>query len=421
MDLNAIIQEFCHNPPGTPHRPAIYHDAASMLSLPTLPTVAKADASLLSDTAWDLGGTHGLAAELEVRNWNGGKMSSNQVAFPEETQPGSPLDDLQIRENYALLQEKYHMMESAARAEISELRARLLEAHQKLADVDAARAVSGFSEKISARHACEEEMQLSQQKLLVARAGVTQHFEKKLWSANRFGPPENLVRRLQNCPWEWLQHHCLLVWRALVKLKPDPKDLRQAEDELRCWDKARRLRLAGSRARQMFSAWRVHTAQQERGRRQKLIDFAHDSWHMCHASVRRAIDDQFCTKSLAVASRCFFHWLGCSRKSKQLARFWRWLARERKFMRWCFISFLRAVSANRQDRIYTLDDAVSASRHERNHMLDSAKMVVPSLAAVSASRQDLINMLELDSAKLTHQSSAILHDRINMLERAPLR
>merc|ERR1719253_78321 len=107
-------------------------------------------------------------------------------------------------------------MEQAARAEICELRARLLEAHQELAEVGTAKAVSGCTEKLVARQACEVEMQQSQQDILAARAEVTMHFETRLRHSLRFGQPAELVRRLLRARVEWLQLHCLLVWRAVT-------------------------------------------------------------------------------------------------------------------------------------------------------------------------------------------------------------
>ena len=101
-------------------------------------------------------------------------------------------------------------------------------------------------------------MHLSEQNLLLARAELTFDFERKLQHAQRFGPPERLMQRVFDCRLEWLQMHCLLVWRALVSLQPETQNLRELELELRCWEKARRLRLVSPNARKFFSAWRAY-------------------------------------------------------------------------------------------------------------------------------------------------------------------
>lgn len=281
------------------------------------------------------------------------------------------------------------MMESAARAEISELRTRLAEAHQQLAEVGTASAVSVCTEKIVARHACEEEMHETQQSLLVARAEVTHYFERQLWRALRFGPPEQLVRRRLGCRLEWIQLHCLLVWRALVKLKPEPQNLRELEVEIRSWEKARRLRRGSFHARKFFSAWRCLAEAHERGRLQRLIDLAHDAWYARHEYVCRSVDRQFYMKISFMASRCFIEWLHRYQKSRQLARFWRWLGKERKLLRHCFVSLLRAVSASRKENLHLQDcmrtaASSSADWSARIHMLERANscLAPPSLATV---------------------------------------
>lgn len=395
MDLNAIIHEFCDQGGSFEHRlgshdhmpglslSSVHPDVPSPLSLPTLPHVRISDASILSDAAGGLG-IHGL--DIESRNL--GKVSMHEATLS-VSQLDCLQEDFDIREKYSLLQEKYEMMESAARAEISELRARLLEAHQQLAEIGIARTVSGCTEKIVARQACEEEMYMSQQNLLVARAEVTRHYERQLWRAQRFGAPDQLVRRLFSCRLEWIQQHCLMVWRAVVVLKPEPQDLRELEVEIRCWEKARRLRLVAFNARKIFSAWRVLAGEHGRGRLRKLIDLAHDSWHVCHTSAHRAIEKQFCMRSSAVASRCFLEWLWRYQRSRQLARFWRWLGKERKLMRRCFVSFLRAVSASRQGRI---------------QILEGMRMAAPS----SAIWKDRINTLERAIAETPSSMAMVL-------------
>lgn len=268
----------------------------------------------------------------------------------------------QLQEDYAQLQEKYYMMEHAARAEISELRTRLLDAHRELAEVGIARAVSGCAEKIVVRHAIEEEVHASNQNLLVARAELTRDFEMRLWRARRFGPPEQLVRRIMNCRLEWLQLQCLSVWRALVLLRPEPQNLQELEVEIRCWEKARRLRVAAFNARRMFSAWRRLADQQERVRLRMLVDLAHDSWEVLHISVHRAVNQHFYIRASAAASRCFLEWLWRYRTSRRLARFWRRFGKERRrrLTQWCFTCFLRAVLVAQKDRIQMCEKVSAA-------------------------------------------------------------
>lgn len=387
MDLNAIINEFCNTGASFEHRAgnnertpglslsSFQPDMGSPLSLPTLPNVQVAGFPSLSDTAGGLS-THGLDFEGGLA----GKTSVSSV-----TQLDSFLEDFQVRQKYAQLEEKYQMMESAAKAEISELRARLVEAHEELAEVGAARAVSGFTEKIVARQACEEEMHLSQVNLLAVRAEVTHHFERKLGRAMRFGPPEQLMQRLLSSRLHWFQLHYLQIWRAVVTLRPEPQNLRELEVEIRCWDKARRLRRLAFGARKIFSAWRVYADEQGRGRLRRLIDMAHDSCNACHTTVHRTIDKRFSAETSAVASRCFLEWLRRYQRSRQVARFWRFLGRERTSMRRCFVSFLRAVSASRQDKIKLLEGMgmvapTSATWNDRIHMLETA---MASVAMVS--------------------------------------
>merc|ERR1711865_326909 len=132
--------------------------------------------------------------------------------------------------------------------------------------------------------------------------------------------------------------------------------------ELRCWEKNRRLKVGSFKARKFFSAWRGLAEQGGRGRLQRLIDIAHDSWHACYASVQRAMDRHVSAKYSAIESRCFLEWLWHYQKSRQLARFWRWLGKDRKLLRWCFLCYLRAVSAGRRDRIELMEKVMSVAQ-----------------------------------------------------------
>lgn len=420
--MDAIIREFCQQDSSFEHWSgdgSIQPDVPSLLSLSTLPrdrvldgftnslnlpAVQLVDGADSNDSAARLNNRRSDASHLSrvssfsmavepaaraVGHYASSKAATDIGLLSVDRQPEAQTE-LQI------LQEKFDMMERAAKAEIGELRASLLEAHKKLAEVGTERAVAGCTDKVKAHRAWEEEMQLSQQNLLAARADMTWRFETQLRQALRFGPPSELVRRLLNDRMEWLQLHCISIWRAVTRLKPEPQDLRELEVEVRCWEKARRLRRLGFSARKIFSAWRIYSTGQEKRRLLKLADMAHDSWCRTAGQVSRHIDKQFHIMFSAVASRCFIEWLWCYYTSRRLSRFWRWLGKRSQHLRLCFTAFLRAVSACRRDRIQILE----GMRQSAFGVAADAR-----LPALSSGSQP---------------SSANWNERIRMLEKMPM-
>lgn len=361
MDLNAIIQEFCEPGIGLHHRSAshdctlglspsgVFSGLQSSLSLPTLLDTRMASLSSLSGVAVGLD-----ADPANAEYMNSCKRLANTPTPAREQPPRGPDAEMleafqRLQEDYAQLQEKFYMMEQAARSEISGLRASLVDAHRDLAEIGAAKAVSGCTEKLVARHAAEEVLHTSEQNMLVKRADITRDFDRRLHRALRFGPPEQLVRRVMKCRLEWLQLQCLSVWRALIALKPEPQSLRELELEAQCWEKAWRLRVVSVSARRMFNVWRRLAEQQEKGRLRRLVDLAHDTWGVLQSRVRWSVDRHYSLIVSGIRSRCFLEWLWRYRRSRRLARLWRWFGKERQrqLMRWCFTSFFRAMSESR--------------------------------------------------------------------------
>lgn len=377
MDLNALIAEFCE-PGGSSsfEQRCVGHDCTmglspsgafpglqSSSSLPTLLDTRTATVSTLGDT-FACCPDDASNFECEGAGQVSKTGSTACVTQVPSTQAFEMADALhQLRQDYAQLEDNCSMMEKAAQAEITELRMRLHEAHCELAEAGTTTAVSECAEKIVAHHALQEELRMSNEHLLMARAELSCDFAKKISTAHRFGPPEHLIVRIINSRWERVQLKCFSVWRMLVLLRPAPQSLHELEVEMRCWDKAHRLQVVAFAARRMFSAWRRLSEQQERFRLRRLVDMAHDSWGRLHASIHQAVNQHVATRASAAASRCFAGWLGCYHRSIRLARLWRRFGKERhrQLLQWCFMFFLRSVLVRRKDRIESRE-VVSAER-----------------------------------------------------------
>mmetsp|Transcript_144540 Transcript_144540/g.255364 ORF Transcript_144540/g.255364 Transcript_144540/m.255364 type:complete len:409 (-) Transcript_144540:34-1260(-) len=337
------------------------------------------------------------------------------LASEDDTQSASTtdgwLETLQLRESYSQLQERYVMMETAARAEISELRLRLQEAHQRLAEMHAEQTVSGLEVQVSARRNMEAGMKQAEQTAFLARSEVRQKLEVKLQSTGVY----RLVRHRGDC----LQLRCLAAWRTLAVLEsrqrleqieqpstiirlhrallcayncwrawfefvycvPErykPQDdlqdsvlLQEQVRRQRCFHGDQRIlrhqvcevfgatvehfsrRSAG--ARHVFIAWQLVAGRQDRARLRRLVDLAHDSWHLCVTSLHRVVNKHSCLLTVRTASQCFWEWSARYRRHRQLARLWRWLGKERKLMHRCFTAFLQALAIGQRNRIKVLE------------------------------------------------------------------
>lgn len=319
------------------------------------------------------------------------------------------IETLQLRESYFQLQERYVMMESAARAEISELRARLQEAHQRLADMHTEQAVSGLEVQMTVRKNLEVGLKKAEQTAFLARSEVRLDLQSKLQSTG----VHRLIRHRASCS----QLRCWTAWRTLIAMR----GLRRVEPlqiqgtivglhrsllwAYNCWrawfehvhcvperyqphrdlqssllmrERVRHrhqtdqqifrqhvyVALQGffrrsASAKHVFIAWQYAAGREVRTRLRRLVDLAHDSWHVSVISLYKFVVKNADLIASNMASRCFYDWLSCYKRHRQLARFWRWFGKEHKFMRRWFSKFLQALVASQRDRIRAFETSPS--------------------------------------------------------------
>lgn len=248
------------------------------------------------------------------------------------------LELVQLRERYHRLEERFAAMERAARAEIGELRARLQEAHQELADARVAQAVRGCDPRArhgaAARSAARCEATSQMRCFVVWRAFAA-------LSCGGLGGGSSTISSSQDFYAAALRHHVASGLQLPLRL------LHRA-----------RQRAAVKAA---FDAWRINRSEAISTRFRGWMDQGFLPWEACLSAVALAAGRRARLAFAALAARCFVEWKRCYQTHRRLARHWRWLGRERQVLREYFGLLLRACVAGQGERIRALRVAASAA------------------------------------------------------------